>query len=258
VRRAAPALLVAALLGALPAGAAHAQQDPTIQEARRLFERGVRAFDRGRHDEALALFEESYRVRASQLVLYNIAVTERMLDRPLDSVRHFRQWQETDAGADPQQRVLVEREISQLLTRLAQLELRIEPPGAAVQFDREPIEERSQPIVTTPGTHVVRVEAVEYEPYEREVRLAEGERRSLAVRLRPIATFEAEPQVLAPPTGDEDDDDGGGVVRSPVFWTVIGVVVVAAAVTTTVLLVRGGGDPFANVDRRVEVLRFGP
>ena len=73
--RARGAVVIAALL--LITGGASAQ-DSRVGEARKQYDEGTRLYDLGRFDEAIAKYEEAYRLHDDPAILYNIAQAHRL------------------------------------------------------------------------------------------------------------------------------------------------------------------------------------
>lgn len=116
-----PAVLFLALLGS-----AAAQEDPSEDRARRLYEQGTLRYEQGAYEEALVAFELAYRESERPLLLYNMASTLERLGRwqeALDALREYR------TSALPE-------ELATLDSRIANLEERI----GAVEPEPEPVQ----------------------------------------------------------------------------------------------------------------------
>ena len=154
--------------------------------AREQFQRGVAAFEAGRYEEALAAFQEAFRLKPHPSVRLNMAACYEELDRPLEALVHYRAYL-AEASDAPRERVReVKAAIRKAERRVARLQLDVAPDGARVTIDetesrRSPVVD---PILLNPGEHSVRVEMAGYAPLERRVRLRAGERKRLQLRLQ--------------------------------------------------------------------------
>ncbi len=154
--------------------------------ARAEFQRGVTAFETGRYEEALAAFQEAYRLKPHPSVRLNMAACYEELGRPLEALVHYRAFLAESPQVSSERKREVERAIREAKRRVARLELDVAPDGARVTIDdaerrRAPL---LDPVLLNPGEHVVRVEMPGYATLERRVRLGEGERKRLDLRLR--------------------------------------------------------------------------
>ena len=85
--------LVAALFGASAARADDADK------AREHYSVGLRAYDLGRYDEAIAEFEQAYRYKDAPGLLYNIGQAYRLSNRPEEALRYYRTYLEKKPDA---------------------------------------------------------------------------------------------------------------------------------------------------------------
>jgi tetratricopeptide (TPR) repeat protein len=68
-------------------------------KAREHYAVGLRAFDLGKYDEAIAEFEAAYRYKDAPGLLYNIAQAYRLSNRPEEAVRYYRTYLERNPDA---------------------------------------------------------------------------------------------------------------------------------------------------------------
>jgi tetratricopeptide (TPR) repeat protein len=112
--------MIPVVLALLLAGAALAQDDVSTQErARQLFDEGAAAYEAGRYEAAIPLWEESWRLSLQPLILYNLSnAHERMgnLELALEYIERYRQ----QAPLDEQP--LLEQRIDALQVRVAAIE----------------------------------------------------------------------------------------------------------------------------------------
>ena len=126
------ALLVALCL-ALPRAPALAQDVPpgAVEPARPLFEQGVAALRENRYADAITLLERSYALRASPVVLYNLALALRGAGRYREAVQAFERYlRQPSASATPAELGEIERELPRMRAALVPLQLFFEPPPA--------------------------------------------------------------------------------------------------------------------------------
>jgi tetratricopeptide (TPR) repeat protein len=127
-----------ALLGAVAtAPPAHAQTAAQIEQAKKAFAEGKALFDKGRYEQAVEKFKDSYRLSRNPLLLYNIALTFERLDAKDMALFYYRKFL-TDAPADAAQRDEAQRSVAALEKHFAPtVERTPEPePVAAVEEPR--------------------------------------------------------------------------------------------------------------------------
>lgn len=149
-RRLAPALgwLIAllTLVTALPAADAYAQTASADEEARAQFEAGRMAFGRGRYEQALANFEEAYRLSGRTALLYNIGTTHDRLRHDQEALDAFRQYLEAEPESELSEEV---RERVRILEEQVANQPDLSPETVAAQADTSappPEPSESQPI----------------------------------------------------------------------------------------------------------------
>jgi len=201
-----------------PAPAAPAEGAGDEQEARArakaLFETGVAAYEAGRYEEALASFQEAFRVRPHPLVRVNIANCYDKLGKPLEALFHFEQFTAADIGT-PEQRKEVNAAVERLRKQVGQVVVRVSPDGAMVTIDDG--EQRRTPIVDalslTAGKHEIEVKLEGYQTVRRSLQVQGGTTTELNLALaragEPAAPVSAivpgeQPQVAAPPAAEPE------------------------------------------------------
>jgi hypothetical protein len=202
------ALALCALL-ALDGSAAHAQStdaqapapDDTIAraEAKIQFQAGVAAYDAQRYPEALAHFQEAYRIKPHPLVRVNMANCYERLGKPLQAIFHFERFLDENGGS-PEQRKEVTEALRALRAKVGEVALRIAPDGATVTIDGG--EKRQTPILEPirldAGLHVIEVALSGYESVKREVVLNGGQRIEVTITLeRALTAATAAPALVA-------------------------------------------------------------
>lgn len=242
--RAVPAcfLLLATLAARDAAAEPRVRNGPTgeparaaMDEAKALYVAGNRAVEQGRWADALTSFERSYELSGVAAALFNIATTLRALGRHVEARDAFAQLLSKHRQIEPDikkkaETMLVEergRVASLVLAGLPELrpELRLLIDGNAGSDDG------SRPLLLDldPGRHTVNVEEPRSRPFSWEGSLADGEKKTLNVKLTPQEPTSA-PAPAPAPAPVEAPKRSSSVFRSPIFWGVVGVLVVGGAV----------------------------
>lgn len=225
-----PAFAAAVLSSAGTAGAQDRDQ-PTreeLQQARDLFIEGAEAVEAGRWADAVESFERSYELSSAPSALYNLAVALRALGRNVDARDRFdRLLTEHDRELDDEMRESARQFQREVSARIAVLSLAGLDPNLTfgVRLDgREILDRGRRPIVieTDPGNHRVVVEHPDFERFDWEGRLTDGQQQTIDVVMRERAAGGGE--------------EGGSIFESPIFWIAAGAVVVVGAAVTIYLL----------------------
>ena len=207
-----------ALLASAGVQSARAQDDDRAR-ARQAFERGVNAYEAERWEEALASFQEAYRIAPHPSVRVNMANAYLHLGRPVEAIDHFQRFLlEMGDEGDPVQKREVRRQIEELRAQIGEVFIRVEPEGATVTLDGHTT--RRAPILDAlelaAGTHHVEVAMDGYRTHGEDFVVSGGERHEVRVELE----AGAEPAGLATdpggaPRATSGDMTGGGSVAAP-------------------------------------------
>lgn len=233
------ALALSSLVAAPPARA------EAEGRARALFAQGVERFAEGRYEGALASFVASYRARPYAPVLYNVAMCQRALDRPEDSVRTFRRYlSESGSALPPDRGEEVLALIEEMTPGAGWLRVEVEPPEAQVSVDGQTVTPAELWAVRLPpGPHEVVARAPERISSRQEVVVVASRPSDVRLVLAPAvraAAAAAVPPDEAPPAGLGRDSRTAPAPeardRRPLheqwwLWTALSVVVVAAVAT---------------------------
>lgn len=159
------ALLVAVGFAATP--------DSRLDEAKRAFDSGVRALDRGDASGAAELFERSLELRESQAALFNLGLAYKRLGRSAKAVETLRKFLERTAPGEPGSK-RAELLVEQLEQRVARVTLEIVGTPEIVAVDGEAVDltDGVHDLTLDPGPHVLRVERAGFAPDVRRVTLA--------------------------------------------------------------------------------------
>jgi tetratricopeptide (TPR) repeat protein len=181
-------------------------QEPTADQ---LIEHGVALREDGRDAEALEMFERANTVEPSAQALAQIALAEHALGRLVDAEAHLvGALESTTDRFVRRNRELLEQALAEIRTQLTDLTLTGGVPGADVVVDGAP--RGTMPLASTirvqAGTTHVDVHADGYEPFSRQVIVAQGSPVTLEVTLVPISVApvvmpepESEPEPEPPP-----------------------------------------------------------
>lgn len=183
-----------------PASASPSATPPTAKE---LFERGRAAYDKGDYQTAVAEWQQAYATDPRPALQYNLAQAYEKLDMLPEAVAAMEAYLK-GAPPDHPYQVDARAKIGGMRERLEKTGIQLVggPEGATILVDGEDWGRlpRRDPIKLTPGTHVVRVEAVGRAPFE--VRAAVSAGKTLSVEVQMGAEVSS-----APVPGDEADPD---------------------------------------------------
>jgi len=189
---------------------ASAQTEAERAQARAAFQRGVEAYAAERFQEALASFQEAYRIAPHPSVRVNMANCYERLDRPLEALDHFERFLAEAENASPEQQREVRTAVRRLRQQVGEVFVRVQPDGATVRVGdvlrTTPVLE---PIELARGTHRVEVSLAGHRTETRDVEVRGGDRVEVTVTLVPAA-----PEVVTPPPEVLDagaSDDGADV-----------------------------------------------
>lgn len=129
-RRAAELALAIALLVASAPGAI--AQRPDVDEAKQQYELGYEALQAGRFEAALEHYQRSYALVPRPRTLFNIAVSEEMLGRSDDALRHYAEFIELAGDRDEEFKALAKRKIDALSKQLPR-DVTEQPPPTRVE-----------------------------------------------------------------------------------------------------------------------------
>jgi len=203
-------LIGALVVGAL-AAAAPAQAQDAREEARENFNAGVASFEAGSYQEALASFQEAYRLAPHPSVRVNMANCYEHLNRPLEAIFHYERFLSEAADAPPAQRREVQAALEEQEGRVGEVTLQIAPDGALVRIDESEV--RRAPIMgairMVAGNHLLEVRAEGYRSVRRELVVEGGQPAEIAIRLERGA--DPDPTPLPAVTGPTEGAAGVGV-----------------------------------------------
>jgi hypothetical protein len=247
-------LIVAATLAltasalAQPADSAAANKIPV---ARRMYDEGVDAVNKGRWSVAHDRFKASYELAPRVLTLFNLAGAQAQTGRLVEAAESYRRFlRETTDGRYPEFRADATTQLDALEKQVAQVTLDVTNVDAAdvimvdeIEYPHAAIRE---PIPMNPGPHVARIKRGDALVGSKSITLSPGAAETVRIEL-PVKTVDLtvrkNPDASPPGVtgtaaldGKQDDHESkGGVLRSPWFWGAVAVVVVGGAVGAYVL-----------------------
>ena len=175
-----------------------ASEPPNVIAARATFEQGVQLLQDSRFAEAAANFEQSYRDNPNPIVLFNLAFAYRGVGRVRDAIDAIDRFL-ANPGNTPADRLPAARaERERLGAALVRLTVTMLPTDALLTIDARPATAGATAIALDPGMHVIDARREGHRPFHQELRLSEGERRAIDVRLAEIddeARLHVEPSV---------------------------------------------------------------
>ncbi len=171
--------VLALLLSAGTAGA-----NDSIDRAQEIYAEGRELAAQDRLDEAIARFEEAWRLARPAAALYSIGVCyERLGDLPR-AIGYFERYVEAESDAGERREVVTL--LQRLRSRPAVLTIGSSPNDAAVFVDDESRSRGRTPLQAlelSPGPHRVTVRLAAHEPTGEAVEVGPGERRSMFLSL---------------------------------------------------------------------------
>jgi hypothetical protein len=189
------AVLVLALL-AVPAfpTVAGAQSRPAAEvsktdEARQRYERGLKLYEEGAFDGARSEFERAYALAATYKLLYNIGVVYAQLADFVGAIKFLEQYlQEGGAQIPEARRNEVTKLLSELRSRVAKLQVRVNEPDSDVYIDdvlvgRSPLAES---VAVNPGRRKVSATKKGRVPSSKVIDVASADRANVELELAAV------------------------------------------------------------------------
>ncbi len=163
-----------------------AEPDPTAQAAEH-FDRGIRFFEEGRYDAALAEFSRAHELAPAYQTLYNLARVHAALGHAVEAAARYEQYlREAGDEIRGRRRREAERALEEQRARIGRLVVRTDVEGARIALDGVDVATAplSAPISVSAGSHTVEVRAPGHEVVRRAVAVAGQEEVVLDVELR--------------------------------------------------------------------------
>lgn len=235
-----------------PAFSTASAQDGTAspEQARRLFQEGVKLARSERWAEALSAFRRSSELVPRASTSYNIANALYRLDRPADALAELNRYDEMPEVSDDYAALRRGAALRELLDdAVAEVRLAITPAGAQVFVDgrHSAATGFERTLLLNPGTHSIRITHENYATSLRELQVERGSREAYTIALQP-ETPPAPAAIAIPPssiyTPEAPQDDRKPFVKRPGFWVMIGAIAVVGIGTgVAVALLRKDDAP---------------
>jgi hypothetical protein len=239
-----------------------------VREAEAHFRRGVALYKDEDLGGALVEFKRAYELAPNYHVLYDLGQTYFQLQRYAEALDTFRRFLTLGAAQIPaDKRAAVERDVQALEERVGLVDVTVNPEGALVTIDDEPVgtSPLAKPVTVSVGHRKITVSRPGFPSQERFVDVAAGDRTSVAFELTapsssptPSPTFEpsgaapvasadaasASPRVvvMSSPPASEPNRAGQWIA-----WGITSALGASAAVTG-VLALAAKGDLSAELD----------
>ncbi|MEO8181353.1 MAG: hypothetical protein ABI895_21155 [Deltaproteobacteria bacterium] len=124
-------------------------------EARQLFKDGNALFDAGWYEDALSKFQVAYAAWANPKILLNLATTLRVLDRNVEALQAYQRYS-SEAHPSPERKAEVDAICSELLGRVATLQLGLAPGTQSATLDGKVLDVTGPTtLYVEPGEHVL-------------------------------------------------------------------------------------------------------
>jgi len=183
------------------AGRADAQGDgPDSDRANLLFKKGKVAFNAGKYNDALRIYNEAWSLKQSPDIAANLAQTESELGKHRDAAEHFSfaLAHLLPSSTDEQQQALAEG-LAQEKKEIGSLHVTLEPADSTLKIDDAAVTvPPSGDVFLEAGEHGISVTHEGYEPNQQTVRLSRGASQVLWIKLT---------QLGAPPESSADPED---------------------------------------------------
>ncbi len=246
-RRLLPILLLLAVL------APPASRADEVADAKARFRKGAELYRARQYREAIAEFEEAYRLKPAGAIHYNVAQCREKLGEWPAAIRSYNDY--LREAPDANDRAVVRASVKKLEERLAAtgaqpLIVYSDPPGAEVRIDGRVRGVTPFHLVLPPGSYDVSLALAGHERVEQEIAMSAGAAQVVDVQLRPAqpapvsqpappagpGAQQAKPDLalraVSPPAGTADATAAATAPREKrriYTWIAAGTAVVAAA-----------------------------
>ncbi|MEY4512030.1 MAG: hypothetical protein RLZZ450_4152 [Pseudomonadota bacterium] len=192
--------------------------EATRSEARERFERGLRLFNQNNTGAALAEFARAYELIANPVVLYNIALVQVALQRPVDAVTTFdKLLADAHSSLRPEELALARERRSEQAALVGELALEVDASGARIELDSFEVGQSplASAVRVAAGEHTLSLVAPGFVPERRRLLVAGKQRVELPVKLTPLVGRLAYLTVHANVQGADVSVDGLVVGKTP-------------------------------------------
>lgn len=255
VRVIAMTVALSSVASAQPSQPTESAEAAKIPVARRLYEEGVDAVNKGRWSLAHDRFKASFDLAPRVLTLFNLAGAQAQLGRFVEATESYRRFlRETIDGRYPELRQDATTQLELLEQQLSQITIEVKHLDAAdvIAIDQSEFPHTAvrEPIPMNPGAHAVTISRMGSVIVTRPLSLTAGAAQNVKIELPRKVDLKVQ-QVPPSRPGDNgqfassresgDRKSRSGVLRSPWFWTAVAVVVAGGA-TGAYFLTRSDAD----------------
>ncbi len=169
-------------------GVAQAQERKDASEAARHFDRGYLLAQQGSLEAAIAEFKQAYALSPHPSVLYNLGQAYAASGRAVEAVQTLRKYlEQADPKLDAQRYAQATALVDYQGQRIGTLKLEIEPAGAELTLDGEPLGKAPLlvPLQLSAGSHGLTVAHAGYIPRSVRVEIVGKTGTATALRLEP-------------------------------------------------------------------------
>jgi tetratricopeptide (TPR) repeat protein len=182
------------LMATAIAGRSHAQGDGADSDrANLLFKKGKIAFNAGKFNDALRIYNEAWSLKQSPDIAANLAQTESELGLHRKAAEHFAfaLAHLLPSSTDEQQQALAEG-LAQEKKEIGSLHVTLEPADSTLTIDDTAVTvPPNGDVYLDPGEHGVSVTHEGYEPNQQTVRLSKGAAQVLWIKLQQVGGAQA-------------------------------------------------------------------
>lgn len=218
------------------------QPEPDVEsEYKRHLDAGVKLFQVGDYEGAIAEFQAAYAARRQLSPLINISLSYKAQhDYPRAVAVLERALSQHVATMTPEDGAAIRKEITELKALLAYVTVTLKPAGATLYVDGEqqPAEMIGQPIPLSPGPHKLEAKLLGYEDATKTIAVATGQAKDITLRLE---------------AGGDGEEGSSGQQRTG-FYGLLGVGVLGTTSTPLEFKAEGGqagGALFVRAGYRV-------
>ena len=210
-------------------------------EYREIVKQGTQEFELGNFAEARSLFERAHVMFPNARTLRALGLAEFELRNYPAASRHLKEALASDVKPlSAEARHSTESVLRRTNAFLGEVRLEIDPPGATVLLDGQPLENPTEELVLPVGDHLFEFTATGRATQRRTLSIVGGEKQSVRVVLTPLETQRRE--VSSAGASSDGPSSERRPTDTPVYrkwwlWTTIGVVA-AGGVVAAVLLTR--------------------
>jgi tetratricopeptide (TPR) repeat protein len=193
---------------ALAEGTARADAPPAdpAREATSRYELGIKLYEAGKFEAAIAEFEAAYALRPHHELLYNLGVAQKRLLRLGAARGSFKRFLSEGGERIPaDRRALIEQEIASIVRLAAEVEVRVVGAPASIDVDGQPAgtSPLADPLLVLSGSHSFRATREGHDPAEQRLEVVSGRKYTLDLtpRQKPVLKTTGDLSVVTRPPG---------------------------------------------------------